>query len=406
MKNIFKTQRQKQLGSYTKKLIPHYLKTHICLNQGSCTYVKKASNAELSGAYAVIVAHNDPKVNIVNIIPVSDSKYTKVEIPIILISQRNGLEIMETLKVEASDVIISVDIDLEGKQSKVVRVEYWLNTGNHSSYNFLVQMQAMLESFGDSVEFTPKFKYENYVTKSKPKSFLKKHCYSKGRFCQIENSAVNPLDLVEEGIRQACLWRGTNSALEKNKTVKSAFWKYADSYRKCLHNLRFGHSEKLTCKTGAYDDSGMEESRITYVEQCQTQSFADSLTPFDSENDVLIENENGFMYSEIYLVPALFINDQLMKEDLSVKSATTAICDMFEHQPAYCQEFLTPKRDFQTGGSVRDSMKGLLFLVIVSSICLLIVILLCLKRSVNKGINREVYHEVNQYVSSYMRMKK
>lgn len=366
----------------------------------------KATNAELSGAYAVIVAHNDPKVNIANIIPVADSKYTKVQIPIILISQRDGLEILETLHTEESDIIISIDIDLEAKQSKIVRVEYWLNPGNQASYNFLVQIQDMVKNFGNQVEFSPKFKFENYKAKSKSKAFLKKHCFARGRFCQLENSHVKPLDLIEEGIRQACLWRATNSPLEKNQKVQDSFWKYINSYRKCLNELRFGHAAPLTCQSQAYEDAHIESSRVKYVDRCIEQSFAAPDDRYQSENDLLVENENDFMYSEIYLVPALFINDELMKEDLSVKSATTAICDMFLDKPDYCNQFLAPQRESDRSHSVRDSMNGLLIFVIFSSILIIGLIVMVLKRSVNKGINREVYYEVNEYVSSYMRMKK
>ena len=43
------------------------------VERGECTYSKKAFTAQQGGAFAVIVYHNSPNVNIENVIPCSDS---------------------------------------------------------------------------------------------------------------------------------------------------------------------------------------------------------------------------------------------------------------------------------------------------------------------------------------------
>ena len=45
----------------------------ILAKRGECTYSKKGFIAQQSGAHAVMVYHNDPLVNVENIIPCSDS---------------------------------------------------------------------------------------------------------------------------------------------------------------------------------------------------------------------------------------------------------------------------------------------------------------------------------------------
>ena len=65
------------------------------VERGDCTYSKKAFIAQQSGAYALLVYHNDPEVDVSNVIPCADSIYNNVKIPIILISEEDGIAIAE-----------------------------------------------------------------------------------------------------------------------------------------------------------------------------------------------------------------------------------------------------------------------------------------------------------------------
>ena len=49
------------------------------------------------------------------------------------------------------------------------------------------------------------------------------------------------------------------------------------------------------------------------IQKCVKDSF-DSKDHYKGKNKLLEKHENKSEYSEIYLVPALFINDQLVKE--------------------------------------------------------------------------------------------
>ncbi len=53
------------------------------------------------------------------IIPCSDSIYNNVEIPIILISNLDGVNLIKEIKAK-NDVIISIDIDTPGAPTKIV----------------------------------------------------------------------------------------------------------------------------------------------------------------------------------------------------------------------------------------------------------------------------------------------
>ena len=67
------------------------LNTFVWLvERGKCTYSKKASNAQESGAYSIIVYHDDKDAMIGNIVAIEDKLFNDIKIPIILIKNQDG----------------------------------------------------------------------------------------------------------------------------------------------------------------------------------------------------------------------------------------------------------------------------------------------------------------------------
>lgn len=65
------------------------------VQRGTCTYSKKAHNAQESGAYALLVYHDSEGANIDWIIAIEDSLFEDIVIPVILISYQDGMKFME-----------------------------------------------------------------------------------------------------------------------------------------------------------------------------------------------------------------------------------------------------------------------------------------------------------------------
>jgi hypothetical protein len=369
------------------------------ITSGQCTYIKKANNAQLSGAYAVIVAHNNPDVKIENIIPYAEGHYNSLEIPIILISNQDGNNMFSYFAQSKDEVILSLDIEMEGEKSEIVRTEFWLNPANPDSFIFLPVLEKILQNFGDKVEFKPKYKFQNLQTKDYSKDFKRKHCVSAARFCQIENPELKPLTVIEEAIRQICLWKKTNSPNEKDPEIKSQYWKYITYFSQCLANYKFGHQGDLDCSERGFEVGRVSQGIVEDVKSCMGNPNQDS----PDRDLMLIENENSYEYSDIYLVPAFFINGELLKEEITERSIVIAICDKLIDQPEYCAKFFFGRT--KNLYNFKDSMKGLLLLTIIGTIVLIFLILVMVRKNMNKGINREIYAEINTYVSNYMRIK-
>ncbi len=82
--------------------------------------------------------HNDPSVDVSVVIPCEDSIYNNVEIPIFLISNADG-EVLRKRIQENNDVLLSVDIDIPGKQTEVIESDYWINPTSLKCYQFLLE---------------------------------------------------------------------------------------------------------------------------------------------------------------------------------------------------------------------------------------------------------------------------
>lgn len=369
------------------------------VTKGKCTYIKKANNAQLSGAYAVIVAHDNPRINIQNIIPYAEGHYNSLEIPIILIGFKDGLTMLSYFQKNRDEVILSVDIEMSGEKSEVLETEYWLNPGNPNSYIFLPLLHKILGNFGKKVEFKPKYKFQNLQNKDYSKDFLKKHCVGSSRFCQIENSEVKPLNVIEEAVRQICLWKVTNGPKQTDKEVKDQYWKYILYYSECLATYKYDHQGELECSERGFEVGRVGQGIVDEVNECMGPGDPHS----ETREMLLIENENSYEYSDIYLVPAFFINSELLKEEISERSVIVALCDKLIEQPEYCQKYFIGKNI--TSFKLKDSMSGLLIFTIFGTFAMIIILLFFLRRNMNKGINREIYADVHQYVSNYMRIK-
>ena len=353
----------------------------------------------MSGAYAVIVAHNDPNVDIKNIIPYAEGHYNALEIPIILINYKDGLNMLSFFKNNDSEVILSINVEMGGDKTEIVQTEFWLNPGNPDSYSFFPRLQNIISNFGDKVEFKPKYKFQNLENKDYSEDFIKKHCVSEGRFCQVENPEVHPQSVFKEAINQICLWKMTNSSNITDNEIKSQYWKYVLYFSHCLSSYKFDHQGELDCSERGYEVGEVTQGTVEKVKKC----IGDPDKNTEDKNLMLVDNENTYEYSDIYLVPAFFINGQLLKEEINERSIIVAICDKLIEKPAYCDKYFLVQNGQPS--EMKDSMTGLLVFVIIGTLLLIFVILFLMRSKMNTGIDKEIYAEVNTYVSNYMKMK-
>jgi hypothetical protein len=368
------------------------------LKRGTCTYGKKAKNSQFSGALAVIVVHDDINADIENLIPYADSHFHKLQTPILLMGQADGEIILNALSSGYAQIIVSVSIEMDGKQTENATAEFWVNPASVESYDLLTKFGPIISEFGKFVQFEPKYKFENLRRKKHKKTFLKKHCYVDGHFCSVGFENFEPHSVLDEAIRQICLWRND---LDPKKL---SFWRYISNYRNCLHNFEFDHKGVLDCYQMASKEAEISSSLRRSVSTCYENSFEDYQNKESSQNNLLFSQKNSYIYSDIYLVPAFIINGELLKEELSDHSILRALCDELSDPPSVCDRYVFRGRRIKNFYHVKESMTHLLVFCIFGTIFLVVFVLFWGRRMLNKRVDRELFVEVNQHVTNYMKI--
>ena len=155
---------------------------------------------------------------------------------------------------------MTIDIDTPGDQSDNLDIKFWLNPSSLKSYHFLSHFKIILEQFGESVKFTPIYKFKN-LSQNYEKEFLQKHCYQRGEFCASNETNLNSLEILEEGLRQSCLWKMNSEEGSPEKI--NIYWNYIQRYNLCLQ-LKSENDKKSPqkCYEDAYYLLGLSQSTI------------------------------------------------------------------------------------------------------------------------------------------------
>jgi hypothetical protein len=180
-----------------------------------------------------------------------------------------------------------------------------------------------------------------------------------------------PLEFLDEGIRQTCLWNDIglpfNLGGGPGASPKEAWFQYAELWKtECLQNwhgkfsLRSGSknfsanecSKKIAkrmgidwyqlqnCVKGSFEDQTIPE--VSQVKSSQAQSGLvgpkKSHIKWQQTNSILQRGMSANSYSSIYIVPAVLINDLMYSGNMDSFLVAEAICDSFYEKPLGCQE--------------------------------------------------------------------
>ena len=103
------------------------------------------------------------------------------------------------------------------------------------SYDFLYSFKPFYELLHPHIDFMPLYRFKNkleaFSKGNKEAQDVTTHCYSQGEFCVSDHEISNgrPLDAIDEGIRQACIFKNDPSEVKRN------WFDYSLSFKKkCL----------------------------------------------------------------------------------------------------------------------------------------------------------------------------
>lgn len=235
---------------------------------------------------------------------------------------------------------------------------------------------------------------------------------------------TNMTDILDEGIRQRCIWIQNNDF----------FFDYTYHYDKfCLMPSNQFEDLNLTeCAKRAFESAKeVTEKKTPYswndVESCYTKSFKDITNKTMSAVPILDEQKVATGILTIFeVIPALVIEDYLVRGNLDSMSMASSICDSLENPPvAICNNLpdlidkinqkiqdpyskvpqnpnleYTPEED-----RVSFSQVFLGLVILIGSLVLIVACAVMAKKLLDKNLYRHINTEVEQNVQAYIRMR-
>ncbi len=175
--------------------------------------------------------------------------------------------------------------------------------------------------------------------------------------------------------------------------MKNVWWNYINGYRFCLQEKLLKKTiQTLDCYEELLDKLSIGNDLQDRLKFCIDDSFVDKDDYYGKDNKLLKLDMNSAKYGGIYLVPAIFLNRNLVKEELLVSITVSAICEKLLIQPDYCVaqiegvDFLKPNQN----------INGLLifFSMLTVGVLILFMIVIIVKRKMRRNIGEEVSTEI------------
>ena len=309
-------------------------------------------------------------------------------------------------------------------QTESPKLGYWLYPGNRAGYAGLMNLEPFIKSFlkNRTLSFEVNVLFPTPYTEL-PENTQIHDCYGNKTYCSIgltdiARSLKNNTHLLDEGIRQKCMWN----------LNRDYFWEYAREYFDlCVGPLvLFQELDIKECARQAKEkvDSEIEEKFVLpeqKIEACYNAAFTDLENKATS--DVKIFSDQSITSTPLYnfeVVPALLIDRYVVRGGLGSISLASSICDSITDPPKHiCNNLVDiknldlslPRKKSQAEETAQDSQDfssgkllfalALLFIGLV----LIVVCVLLLRRYVDRSFSRSIRDEVTDSVKKYMRVK-
>jgi hypothetical protein len=176
--------------------------------RGSCSFVSKVRAIEELGAAVAIIIDNSAE-DISHIIMSDDGSGNGISIPSMLISKKDGEELLDFLKTasdeELNQTALMATFSINSPDN---RVEYdiWYSSSNDRALDFITDFEAHDKSLGTDVLMTPHFVF--WKCPFCDPNYIKNDCYAGGKYCAVEpsNNLIKGRDIIIEDLREKCLY--------------------------------------------------------------------------------------------------------------------------------------------------------------------------------------------------------
>jgi hypothetical protein len=203
----------------------------VMVDRGNCTFVDKVRNVQQAGGAAAVIVDNVVE----NVIPymADDGTGSDISIPSVLIGLQDGDTLKQGIIEQAiyGSVLVSLAWTMPHPDGRV-EWSLWTSSNDPQSREFKTVFGAVAADLADSVQFTPHFfildgRLYGCTTEARR---CGDQCTADGKYCAHDpdgslTSGISGLDIVEENLRQMCLFRHLN---ETGRGL--LWWDYASRF--------------------------------------------------------------------------------------------------------------------------------------------------------------------------------
>lgn len=319
----------------TGKMKPWKSPFILMIDRGDCTFVKKARNAQRSGATAVIIADNtclcdagdacSPDVEgelceTKEPIMADDGSGADITIPSFLMFKQDSDPVKDTLMAN-SPVRMEMAWDLPRPDSRV-EYELWTTPKDPVSEPLQLNFREIALALGEHAQFTPHMYIYDGLFAGCRGSDGENQCYNlctnNGRYCATDpdddlDKGISGADVVTESLRRLCIWKHYGS-----DGVGQRWWEYVDEFL-----FRCDGEDYFTNEDCIKD--AMAHAKVDYdkIKKCMDDSGG---VVSDDENEVLEEELASREAAGVVILPSFFVNQAPLRGALTTGEVFEAIC--------------------------------------------------------------------------------
>ena len=358
-----------------KEYIPMYI-----VDQGQCSYSKKALNVQLREGGAMLIIDDDNDLENNDKFNILDLRGSSIKIPSLIIPRNYGDIIKSHFYSNQNEpIIISIKFSAYNEEGKV-EMNLFMSSDDTNAIYFFKEFNEYKNYLGDKLVFTPIYKYhryQSYKSNNNIDSDDNSPCFSKNKlnFCSTNNTDLNidnPRLVLMENLRQSCI--NINYGTD-------FYWKYMIEFgNKCANIEKPIFNEE--CMLMSLYNIGFDKKNYINIKNCMQD-----LIDFNSKVD---EDYQLYNYRKVYEYPLITLNGIQFKGMWLPRNIFNSICDSFINDEKICGSPKVQELAKDTKIYSNNLIIGIVSLIFLFTI----ILILCYRRSVLRSVETTLLEKI------------
>ena len=362
----------------------------ILVDQGQCSYSKKALNVQNRGGSVMLIVDDDNDLENNDRYNILDLRGNSIKIPTLIIPRNYG-DVLKTyiheerVKKETEEqktsepLIVSIKFSAYNPDG-TIEMNLFMSSDDVNAIFFFTEFQKYKETLGEKLKFNPIYKYHSYASFKSNNDVKSKGiypCFSKNEMNYCSNSNLdlgirNPRLILMENLRQSCIF--INHGLD-------AYWNYMIEFGKLCTNLKSPTFNEECSKT-AYYHLKLNENDYTKIENCMQD-----LIDFNSKVD---DDYKLYNYRKVYEYPLITLNGIKFKGMWLPRPIFNSICTSFINDEKICG---SPEARL-ISRNTKVYPNSLIFFIILFLFLMTFILVICYRRVAYRSIEQTLMEKI------------